>query len=97
MKVSVKPVCQHGARLFDQQIASLPAVDGYLSLYGIGTTLQLSLYDGSGMQVPLIPDLYDARLVSMHGSKMLFAGIQRTADLMAAQYRQEWAVQIVSL
>lgn len=97
MKVSVKPLRQHGARLSDQQIASLPAIDGYLSLYGIGTTLQLSLYDGSGKQDSLMPDLYDARLISMHGSKMLFAGMQRTADPMAAQYFQEWAVQIVSL
>lgn len=55
MKVSVKPLRQRGARLPDQQIASLPAFDGYLSLYGIGTTLQLSLYDGSGKQDSLIP------------------------------------------
>jgi len=97
MKVSVKPIRQHGARLSDQQIASLQATDGYLSLYGLGTTLQISLYDGSAAQVPLIPDLYDARLVSMHGNKMLFVGIERTSDQMAAQYRQEWAVVIVSL
>lgn len=97
MKVSVKPIRQHGARLSDQQIASLPAVDGYLALYGLGTTLQISLYDGSAAQVPLIPDLYEARLVSMHGNKMLFAGMQRTPDPMAAQHLQEWAVVILSL
>lgn len=97
MKVSVKPIRQHGARLSDQQIASLTPTDGYLSFYGVGTTLQLSLYDGSAKQEPLVPSLYDARLVSMHGNKMLFAGIQRTADPMAAQYLQEWSVVIVEL
>ncbi|WP_332848728.1 hypothetical protein [Massilia sp. S19_KUP03_FR1] len=43
MKVSVKPIRQHGARLKDQQIAVVPTTEGYLSFYGVGTTLQLSL------------------------------------------------------
>jgi hypothetical protein len=97
MKVQVKPLRQRGSRLTDQQIASLAPVDGVITIYGLGATIQLSLYDGSGLQTSLIQDLYDARLVSMHGNKMLFAGIERTADPMAAQYFQEWAVVIVAI
>jgi hypothetical protein len=97
MKVQVKPLRQRGSRLTDQQIASLAPVYGHLALYGLGTTLQISVYANNARPDPLIPDLYDARLISMHGNKMLFAGIERTADPMAAQYFQEWAVVIVAL
>jgi hypothetical protein len=97
MKVQVKPLRQRGSRLSDQQIASLAPVEGVITIYGLGTTIQLSLYNGTAKQEPLIPDLYDARLVSMHGNKMLFAGIERTADKDAAQYFQEWAVVIVAI
>ena len=97
MKVSVKAIRQHGIRLNNHQISSLPATEGYISVYGLGTTIQLSLYDGSGKQEPLLPSLYEARLVTMHGAQMLFAGIQRTADPMAAQYFQEWSVFILPM
>lgn len=97
MKVHVKPIRQRGARMSDQQIQSLELMAGELTIYGIGTTIQLSLYDGSAKQEPLLPSLYDARLVSMHGNKMLFGGIERTGDPLAAQYLQEWSVVIVSL
>jgi hypothetical protein len=91
-----QPIRQRGSHLSDQQIASTAPIDGYLSLCGIGTTLQISVYANS-KQESLIPDLYDARLVSMHCNKMLFAGIERTADPLAAQYLQEWSAVIVEL
>ena len=69
-----------------------------LTVYGLGTTIQISVSASDYQQRnPLIPDLYDARLVTMNGAKMLFAGIKRTIDPLAAQYLQEWAVVIVSL
>lgn len=97
MKVSVKAIRQQGVRLLDPQIASLSPTEGYISLYGLGTTLQISLYANNARPEPLIPDLYDARLVSMNNAKMLFAGLQRTADPRAAQYFQEWSVTILSI
>ena len=66
-----------------------------MSVYGIGATIQISIYDGSANQQPLLPDLYDARLVTMQGVKMLFSGIQRTGDPREAQYLQEWSVLIL--
>jgi hypothetical protein len=97
MKVQVKPLRQRGSRLTDQQIASLAPAEGYVSVYGIGTTIQISVYDGSANQQPLLPDLYDARLVTMQGAKMLFSGIERTGDPRAAQYLQEWSVLILPI
>jgi hypothetical protein len=97
MKVQVKPLRQRGSRLTDQQIASSAPVEGHVSVYGVGTTIQISIYDGSANQQPLLPDLYDARLVTMQGAKMLFSGIQRTADPREAQYLQEWSVLILPI
>lgn len=48
-----------------------------LKLYGIGTTLQITLSAHDDQQdKPLLPDLYDARLVTMHGNGMLFIGLE---------------------
>lgn len=98
MKVQVKPLRQRGARLSDQQIQSLNAAEGGLSIYGVGTTIQITLSALDDQQnKPVLPSLYEARLVTMNGSKMLFAGLERTSDPLAAQYLQEWSVVIVSL
>ena len=42
----------------------------------------------------LIPQLYDARLVTMHGTKMLFKGEERPQGDAGPAYVQEWAVQL---
>lgn len=97
MKVSVKAIRQYGIRHTDLKIASIEPTDGYLALYGVGTTLEITLTNGDALRQPLMPVLYDARLVSMHDAKMLFAGIQRTPDKNAAQYFQEWSVTIVEV
>lgn len=97
MKVSVKAIRHHGIRYTDTQIASIEPTEGYLAFYGVGTTLEITLTNGDALRQPLLPVLYDARLVSMHNAKMLFAGIQRTADKNAAQYFQEWSVTIVEI
>lgn len=98
MKVQVKPLRNRGARLSDQQILSMQPVEGVIRLYGLGTTLQITVSAHDDQQFkPLIPDLYDARMVTMHGNGMLFFGLERTDDPAAAQYAQEWSVRIVSL
>lgn len=98
MLVQVKPLRQRGARRSDYDIQAMTAAEGGLTVYGIGTTIQLTLSALDDQQgKPLLPSLYDARLVTMNGAKMLFAGIERTADPLAAQYLQEWSVVIVQL
>lgn len=98
MLVQVKSLRQRGARLSDYQIQASTPAEGSLTVYGLGTTIQLTLYAVDDQQrKPLLPDLYDARLVTLNGNKLLFAGIERTADPLAAQYLQEWSALIVSL
>jgi hypothetical protein len=98
MRVQVKPLRHRGARRSDYDIQAMAPAEGGLSIYGAGTTIQITLSALDDQQnKPLIPNLYEARLVNMHGAKMLFAGIERTVDPLAAQYLQEWTVVIISL
>lgn len=98
MKVQVKALRSRGARLSDYQIQALEPAEGVLRVFGLGTSIQISLSAHEDQQgKPLLADLYDARLVTMHGNGMLFFGLERTADAAAAQYAQEWSVKIVSL
>lgn len=98
MRVQVKAIRHRGVRLSDFDIPSIIPVEGIIRVYGLGTTIQLSVSASDDQQhVPLLPDLYDARLVTMQGDKMLFAGIQRTADPREAQYLQEWSVLILPI
>jgi|GEM_PF-6148823 len=41
---------------------------------------------------PLILPLRNARLITMHGNKMLFVGIERDG---AVGFKHEWAVQVI--
>jgi hypothetical protein len=41
-------------------------------------------------------ELYDARLVTMHGNKMLFKGEERPQGDAGPAYVQEWSVLVTS-
>lgn len=98
MLVQVKALRQRGSRLTDHQIAALIPIEGALRVYGLSGSIQVSVSAPDDQQgKPLIPDLYDARMVTLHGNGMLFFGLERTGDPAAAQYAQEWSVRIVSL
>lgn len=46
---------------------------------------------------PIIPELYSAKVVSMHGDRMLVQGWERVgdrADPAAPMQRQEWSVRL---
>lgn len=67
--------------------------DGQLSGAHVGVNFELKLFGGDGSRMePIIPTLIDARLVSMHGDKMLFRGVEEGAD--GAQFVQEWSVKV---
>lgn len=45
-----------------------------------------------------IPVLFNATLISMHGARMLFSGLERQGpqnDPKALTYMQEWAVEVM--
>lgn len=67
---------------------------GDLTMTGCAGSYELNLaaWDDSTAK-PLLPPLRDARLVTMHGNKMLFVGIERDG---AVGFEQEWAVQVIN-
>jgi hypothetical protein len=92
----IKILRRHGARLADREIIVHKGHDGELTLYRTGSSIELKLSDPNDQRKePIIPVLYDAKLVTMHGDRMLFQGMERTGDEKRAQYMQEWSVMIL--
>lgn len=96
MLVKVKILRAHGARRSDREIGSDAGADGNLSLYRSGGRYELKLFaDDGSRQEPIIPVLFDARLVTMHGNKMLFQGLECRGEIADAQHFQEWSVLVL--
>lgn len=94
MKVTVKVLRANGARKSDRDIASDPGTRGELRLSMVAQAAQLNLSDPNDQQFkPLLPMLYHARLVAMHGDRMLFQGL--TARREEGGQPQEWSVQVM--
>lgn len=93
MYARVKLLRQRGIRKHDREILSDAGTDGDMSLAMSSGRYELKLSgdDGSRLE-PILPVLFDARLITMHGNKMLFRGIERGAD--GAEFAQEWSVQV---
>lgn len=91
----VKPLRDRGVCLSDHDIGGAPEVEGEVTLAGLGAVLVLEVRDPSS-QVggSLLPALYDARLISMHGGKMLFKGEERPQGDGGPAYVQEWAIVV---
>lgn len=90
----VKRLRSCGIRKHDRDIQSDQGAAGELtlSMCGGGPEVRLARHDDS-RQEPIIPVLVDAKLVTMHGDKMLFRGIERGED--GAEFAQEWSVMVV--
>jgi hypothetical protein len=88
MKVTVTRLRERGKRRSDHQIAADPGTVGDLTMAAVGGIMQLNLaaFDDQQMK-PLIPVLYQAELVTMHGNGMLFRGYE---SVDGAGYVQEW-------
>lgn len=96
MLVKVKILRQRGVRRSDREIGSDAGVNGQLTLYQSGGQCELKLFaDDGSRQEPIIPILFDAKLVTMHGDKMLFHGLEHTGTAADAQYLQEWSVMVL--
>jgi hypothetical protein len=96
MYSTIKQIRHHGVRRPDREIFSDAGVSGVLTLASVAGHYVLSVHalGDDSHQVPLIPKLYDAVLVSLHGSGMLFRGFQRAGGPAAPTYAQEWTVTI---
>lgn len=97
MLVKVKILRRHGVRRSDREIGADAGTDGNLTLYQSSGSCELKLFaDDGSRQEPIIPMLFDARLVTMHNNKMLFQGLERQGEIADAQYFQEWSVMVLS-
>lgn len=96
MFYKIKTLSSRGVRHSDREVSSDAGADGQLAGANVGPTFELKLFSDEGSRTePLIPVLLDARLVSMHGNKMLFRGFeQQVAD--GPQYAQEWSVMVMA-
>lgn len=91
----VKRLRERGARLSDRDIVKSPFVEGEVTVAGLGPVLVAQVRDpNSQVGTGLLPQLYDARLISMHGGKMLFKGEERPQGDAGPAYVQEWAVVV---
>jgi len=93
----VKRLRERGTRLSDRDIASSAHVEGEVTLAGLGVVLVAQVRDpNSQVGTGLLPQLYEARLITMHGNKMLFKGEERPQGDTGPAYIQEWAVVVES-
>ena len=91
----VKRLRNQGKRLSDMDIARTPYVQGEVVVSGLGDTTVVTVTDpNSTVGGSLLPQLLEARLTTMHGSKMLFKGEERPQGDAGPAYVQEWAVLI---
>jgi hypothetical protein len=96
MHCKAKLLRSRGQRRPDHEIASDAGHDGELTLALCGGAYELKLAArDDSQQKPIIPILYDARLVTMHGNKMLFRGIERTES--GAGYEQELSAMVIGI
>lgn len=97
MHCKVKLLRSGGIRRHERDILSDPGTEGIATLALCGAFLELKLSAGDdSQQNPVIPILYDAKLVSMHSGKMLFRGLERSGGEEGPQFLQEWSVLVLS-
>lgn len=97
MYARVKRLRDRGKRLSDREIGAAPHVEGEVRVYGLaGVTVACVADPNSQVGDPLLPLLYEARLVTMHSQGMLFKGEERPQGDAGPAYVQEWSVRLES-
>lgn len=100
MYSAIKRLRVHGERKADRDISADPGAIGNLSVFRQGNEIVAAVYAGGGMGQPgeVLPTLYRARLVTMHGQSMLFQGWERPLGYNQAdsdKNKQEWSVRLM--
>ena len=93
----VKQLRRGGKRLSDHDIARSEYIEGEVRVYVLAGVIMANVSDpNSQVGEPLLPALYDAKLVTMHGHGMLFRGEERPQGDAGPAYIQEWSVMVGS-
>lgn len=91
----VKQLRRAGKRLSTHDIQRADYVEGEVRVYCLaGAIVACVTSANSQVSDPLIPLLYDAKLVSMHDRGMLFKGEERPQGDAGPAYIQEWSVMV---
>lgn len=95
----VKRLRVRGERRSDREIAADDGIVGRISMYKVEKLTVISVHAplDDAQRKPIIPELYSAKVVSMHGDRMLVQGWERVgnpADPNAPMQRQEWSVRL---
>lgn len=97
MYVKAKRLREQGRRRRNEDIAADLGLVGELTLAMVGAAYQLNLNDPhSSVHAPLFPVLFEAKLTTMHGDKMLFKGEERPQGDAGPAFVQEWSVQLAA-
>lgn len=99
MRVSVRELRARGVRRPEREVGADPGTAGELALSSVAGYMVLTLHETTDTHMtPLIPLLYDAKCVSIHGPRMLWRGFQKSGeaeDKSAPTYMQEWTITVV--
>ena len=92
----VKRLRKQGRRLPDRATSSDPGLKCEVSLARVGVAYYLVAHDRTDPQRnPLIPQLTEAKLVTMMGARMLFQGLESEGGAEGPAYLQEWVVEVL--
>jgi hypothetical protein len=95
MRATVTRLRERGKRRHDHTINSDPGVTGDMTLAQVSGVYQLEIYEENNQQMKrLIPTLYEPQVVTMHGSIMLWRGVE---SVDGAGYVQEWRAVVEPL
>lgn len=90
----IKRLRRNGERKSDRDIGADPGIVGHVTLVMIENTAVMKIHAAGddGSRQPMIPEIYRAKCVTMHGDKMLFKGLERVGE---REIPQEWSIQIM--
>jgi len=97
MRVKVRTMFDKGRALPQQERYSHPAHVGVLNISEhrdpeLGRALvRARLLDAKGNEVEILPELNDARILWLEGSKLRLSGMER---IDKAAYAQTWSVEV---
>ncbi|PIL46097.1 hypothetical protein CR105_03120 [Massilia eurypsychrophila] len=97
----IKRLRVRGERRPDREISADPGAVGNLTVFRQGAEIVAAFHAGGGTGQPgeLLPALFRARLVTMHGQGMLFQGWERPLghdQKDTESNKQEWSVRLMA-
>lgn len=101
MYSKVKRLRRGGARKSGHDIQADAGMVGHITMATVGTMREMKLHAAGddSRRAPAIPILYSPQIVTMHGNRLLFSGLERQGnqdDPEAPLFWQEWAIEVLA-